>query len=52
MSSVDLFYLALVLFAFTGFAGALAYYSQTCATPNRKQSKPAVGQRLSMAAAH
>jgi hypothetical protein len=27
MSSVDLFYLGLVLFAFIGFATALGYYS-------------------------
>ena len=28
MSSIDIFYLGLVLVAFLGFAAALAYYSQ------------------------
>ncbi len=32
MSSVDLFYLGLVLAAFFGFAVALAYYSHRCRT--------------------
>ncbi len=36
MSTIDIAYLALVLFAFVGFAGVLAYYSQTCAEPHRK----------------
>jgi hypothetical protein len=40
MSMIDIAYLATVLFSFTGFAGVLAYYSQTCAAPNRKQAEP------------
>ncbi len=36
MSTIDIAYLALVLFAFVGFAGVLAYYSQTCAESHRK----------------
>jgi len=42
MSTIDIAYLAIVLFAFIGFAAVLAYYSQTCAEPTTsKQSEPA-----------
>jgi len=51
MSKIDLLYIGVVLFAFLGFAGVLAYYSQTCAKPNPKQSEPA-GKRPRVAAAH
>ncbi len=44
MSMIDIAYLAIVLFAFSGFAGVLAYYSQTCAEPTPKRSEQ-VGQR-------
>ncbi len=33
MSTIDIAFLAVVLFAFIGFAVVLAYYSQTCAEP-------------------
>jgi hypothetical protein len=36
MSKIDIAYLALVLIAFVGFAGVLAYYNHTCAEPHRK----------------
>jgi len=51
MSKVDIIYLGIVLFAFGGFAAVLAYYSQTCADPARKQKEQAA-QRPRMAVAH
>ncbi len=51
MSTIDIAYLATVLFSFTGFAGVLAYYSQTCAEPNRRRSEGAV-QRTRLATSH
>ena len=51
MSKFDIAYLALVLVAFVGFAGVLAYYSQTCAEPHRKESE-AEHKRPRLAAAH
>ena len=51
MSKIDILYIAVVLFAFLGFAGVLAFYSQTCAEPNPKQSEPA-SKRPRLAAAH
>jgi len=52
MSTIDIAYLATVLFGFIGFAAVLAYYSQTCAKPaTSKQSEPAK-QRLRLAEAH
>ncbi len=46
MSKIDIAYLALVLFAFVGFAGVLAYYSQTCAEPHRAGDTRAKRQHL------
>ena len=43
MSTIDIAFLAIVLFAFICFAAVLAYYSQTCANKptTSKQSEPA-----------
>jgi hypothetical protein len=51
MSKIDIIYMGLVLSAFVGFAGVLAYYSQTCAEPDRRQSE-GVGKRVRTDAAH
>ena len=51
MSTIDIAYLATVLFAFIGFAAVLGYYSQTCANP-APEPKEQAGQRPRMAAAH
>lgn len=51
MSAIDMIYLGIVLFGFIGFAGVLAYYSQTCAEPAPKPSEQA-GQRPRVAPAH
>jgi hypothetical protein len=39
VSKIDLLYIGVVLFAFVGFAGVLAYYNHTCAEPHRKESE-------------
>jgi hypothetical protein len=51
VSTIDIAYLALILFAFVGFASVLAYYNQTCAEPSSRQSEPAV-KRPQPATAH
>ena len=50
MSKIDIAYLAIVLFAFCGFAAVLAYYSQTCAEPHKESE--AEGKRPRLATAH
>ncbi len=44
MSTIDIAYLALILFAFVGFAGVLAYYNHTCAEPQRKERDTVAGR--------
>jgi hypothetical protein len=39
MSAIDIFYLSLVLVAFTGFASALAYFSQRDRLPKSRPSE-------------
>ena len=39
MSTIDISYLGIVLFAFIGFAAVLAYYSQTCADPDARADR-------------
>ena len=51
MSTIDIAYLAIVLFAFIGFAGVLAYYNHTCAEPHTKESE-AEDKRQRPATAH
>ena len=51
MSTIDIAFLAIVLFAFTGFAAVLAYYNHTCAEPNSKQSDR-VSKHPQLATAH
>jgi hypothetical protein len=51
VSTIDIAFLAIVLFAFIGFAAVLAYFNQTCAEPRSKQSETAV-RRPQLATAH
>jgi hypothetical protein len=51
VSTIDIAFLATVLFAFIGFAAVLAYYNQTCAEPSSKRSEAAV-KRPQLATAH
>jgi hypothetical protein len=51
MSTIDIAYLGLVLFAFIGFAAVLAFYSQTCAGTRGKESD-AGAKRANGASAH
>ena len=52
MSTIDIAYLAIVLFAFIGFAAVLAYYSQTCAEPRTSKQREPVNQLPRLAGAH
>jgi hypothetical protein len=58
MSTIDIGFLAIVLFAFVSFAGVLAYYNQTCAAPRRARTEPAgartepAGETRHLATAH
>jgi hypothetical protein len=51
VGTFNIAYLTLIVLAFAGFAGVLAYYNQTCAEPNPERSE-AKGERARMASAH